>query len=91
MCCGSEGFAHQLFVGERAVRFGGVEERDAAFDRCANERDHLAFVRCRSVAIAHPHAAEPDRRDFQVAAPQSALLHFVLSFEASSQPGIVPR
>jgi hypothetical protein len=27
-----EGFAHELFVGERAVDLGGVEERDATFD-----------------------------------------------------------
>ena len=29
---GSEGFAHEFFVRERAIDFGGVEERDAAFD-----------------------------------------------------------
>ena len=29
---GSEGFAHEFFVRERAVDFGGVEEGDAAFD-----------------------------------------------------------
>jgi hypothetical protein len=29
---GSEGFAHELLVRERAVRFSGVEERDAAID-----------------------------------------------------------
>jgi hypothetical protein len=29
---GSEGFPDELFVGERAVDFGGVEEGDAALD-----------------------------------------------------------
>jgi hypothetical protein len=29
---GSERVAHQFFVRERAVHFGGVEECDAAFD-----------------------------------------------------------
>src|SRR5206468_12213111 len=31
----SERFAHEFFVRERAVRFGSVEECDAAFRRCA--------------------------------------------------------
>jgi hypothetical protein len=29
---GSKRFAHQFFIGERAVRFSGVEEGDAAFN-----------------------------------------------------------
>jgi len=27
-----EGFAHEFFVGERAIDFGGIKERDAMFD-----------------------------------------------------------
>ena len=72
----SERFAHELFVRERAVDFGGVEERDAAFDGRADQRDHLLLVRGRAVAEAHAHAAEAEGRDFQVAASQFALLHF---------------
>jgi len=33
----SEGFAHEFFVRERAIRFGGVEECDAALDGCPNQ------------------------------------------------------
>ncbi len=32
-----ERFADELFVGERAVDFGGIEEGDAAFDSRANQ------------------------------------------------------
>ena len=34
---GSEGFAHEFFVCERAVGFSGIEECDAAFDGRANQ------------------------------------------------------
>src|SRR5215472_13557675 len=33
----SESFAHQFFVGERAVNFSSIEECDAAFDRRPNQ------------------------------------------------------
>jgi hypothetical protein len=71
----SQGLAHQLFVGERAVHLRGVEEREAALDGRANEGNHLLLVWERSVAVAHPHAAEPDRRDFQVTVAECAFLH----------------
>ena len=77
---GSERFAHQFFVGERAVDFRRIEEGDAAFDGCANQRDHLLLVCRRAVAKAHAHAAEPDGRDFQVAVSKFAFLHFLQSF-----------
>ena len=41
---GGERLADELFVGERAVDLGGVEERDAAFDGGAEEREHLLSV-----------------------------------------------
>src|SRR5438874_13236908 len=37
----SESLAHELFIHERTVNFRGIEERDAAFDRCPNERNQL--------------------------------------------------
>ena len=40
----SERFAHEFFVGERAVDFGGVEERDAAFDGRADQGDPFLLV-----------------------------------------------
>ena len=72
---GSEGFAHKLFVQERAVDLGGVEERDAAFHGRAQQRGHLLFVFGRAVGKAHPHAAEPEGRDFQIALSEFAILH----------------
>src|SRR5439155_21649535 len=40
-----ERFAYELFIGERAIGFCRVEERHAAFDGRANQRDHLLLVR----------------------------------------------
>ena len=70
-------FAHELFVPERAVGLGGVEEGDAAVDGRSNQRDHLLLVGGRPVAEAHAHAAEADGRDLQVAVSESSLLHGV--------------
>ena len=47
---GGEGLAHELFVRERAVDLGGVEERDAAFDGRPEQRGHLLLVLGRAVA-----------------------------------------
>ena len=46
---GSERFAHEFFVHERTVHFGGVEERDAAFHGSTDQRDHLLLVFGRAV------------------------------------------
>jgi len=35
---GSEGFAHEFFVYVRAIDFGRVEERDAAFNGSVQKR-----------------------------------------------------
>ena len=78
----SESFAHEFFVRERAVNFGGVEECDAAFHGRSDDRDHLLLFSGRTVAKAHSHAAEPDSRDFQIAFSKFALLH-CSSFEQS--------
>jgi hypothetical protein len=71
----TEGFAHELFVRKRTVDFGRIEEGHASFDRHANQRDHLLLVCRRTVPKAHSHTAQADRRDFQIAFPQFALLH----------------
>ena len=74
--------------GERAVDLGGVEERDAAFHGCAEQRGHLLLVFGRAVRKAHSHAAEPESRDFQAAISQvcvSAL--FLLRNSFLSSPG----
>src|SRR5437667_4362882 len=72
-----QGLAHELFVGVRTVDFGGIEECDAAFDGRADERNHRLLVRWDTVALAHPHAAEPQRRHFQTPLSQFAFLHGV--------------
>src|SRR2546430_7348514 len=59
----------------RSVNFCGIEERDATFDGRANERDHRLLVRWETVALAHPHAAEPEGRDLEIALAKFALLH----------------
>src|SRR5467141_5375113 len=55
---GSETLAHELFIHERTVNFSGVEESDAAFDRCPNERNHLlpcpATVPCPGLSLMQP-------------------------------------
>jgi hypothetical protein len=71
----SEGFAHKLFVQERAVHFGGVKECDATVHGGTEERGHLLLVFGRAVGKAHSHAAEPDGRYFQIAFSKSAFLH----------------
>ena len=64
---GRQAFAHQLFVRERAVDLGRVEKGDATFDGGMEQRDHLLLIGRRAVGHAHPHAPEPERRDFQAA------------------------
>jgi len=72
---GGESLADELFVGERAVDLGGVEEGDAAFDRRPDQRDHRLFVAGRAVAGAHRHAAESDGRDLQGVSERSLVHH----------------
>src|SRR5439155_1883863 len=69
-----ECFADELLVRERPVDLRGVEEADTTIDGRADERDHLLPVGERREAGAHPHAAEPDRRELE-ALSECALLH----------------
>ena len=57
---GTERLADQLFVRERSVGFGRVEERDAALEGRADDGNALGTARRLTVAEADPHAAEPD-------------------------------
>src|SRR5467141_796114 len=64
----SESLAHKLFIHERTVDFCGIEETDAAFDRCPNERNHFLPGPCHcAVTRTQPHAAKPHSRDFKIA------------------------
>ena len=71
----SEGFADEFLVGEGAIDFGGVEERDALFDSRPNQGDHRLFISSRTIAKAHAHAAETESRDLQFTFSKFALLH----------------
>ena len=74
----SKPFANYLFIDERAINLGGIEEGYAALSRAAHHSDHLFLgASDRAMAFAHPHAAEPDRRYFQITVSQFALLHCV--------------
>ena len=53
-----ERFADELFVRERAIGLGGVEERHAALERRADQRDRLGF----SVARARSRSSCPCSR-----------------------------
>ena len=73
---GLERLAHELLVRERPVHLRGVEEGHATFDGRPDQGDHLLPVgKRRVVAEAHPHAAEPDGRHFQLTVSKRALLH----------------
>ena len=84
---GREGFTHELLVRKGTIDFRGIEERHAAFDGRAEQRDHLLLISRRTIGIAHAHTAEPDRRDFQVAISKFSLLHD-LSFFANDTGSI---
>src|SRR6185503_10138255 len=70
-----ERFADELFVRERTVNLGRVEERHALLDRRADQRDGLALVRRGTIAEAQAHAAEPDRRGLEAGVAEFASLH----------------
>ena len=74
-----ERFAYELFVRERAIDLGGIEERDATIDGCAQQRDAVLFVDRRAVAKAQTHAAEADGGNFEAALTERAFLHVELS------------
>ena len=67
-----QGFADQYFV--VSVRFRGVEEGDAALDRCADDRNHLRGRSGRPEAAAHTHTAQANGRDLEVVA-ENPLVH----------------
>src|SRR5271157_1372005 len=81
---GSEGFADEFFVQERAVDFCGVKECDAAFNGSTEKRGHLLLVFGRAVGKTHSHAAEPQSRNFEIAFSKFALLH-CFSFKVLSR------
>ena len=61
-----DGLADELLVATGAVHVCGVEEVGAELDCAMDRRDRLSLVG-RSVELRHPHAAETDRADLEVA------------------------
>src|SRR5574337_1107925 len=53
-------FADEKFVGEGAVAFGGIEERDAALEGGADHGDAVFAVGSSAEAKAQAHAAQPE-------------------------------
>src|SRR5438874_6157239 len=71
----SEPFADKFFICKWTVNFSCIKESDAVFDRGMKKRNHLLFIFMGAVRKTHSHAAEPDRRNFQITFPKFALLH----------------
>ena len=63
--------SEELFVRERPVHLGRVEERHAELERAVDRGDRLALVG-RAVGLAHPHAAEAEGGDFEPLAAELA-------------------
>jgi hypothetical protein len=60
----ADGVADQHLVRKRAVHVRRVEERDGQLESTVDGGDRFCFV-APFVELAHPHAAEPERRDAQ--------------------------
>src|SRR5689334_8869694 len=71
----SQTFTDQFFICKWAIHFGGIEEGDSAFHRCAQQSDHLLLVLGWAIRKAHSHTAKSNRRNFQVTAPKYSPLH----------------
>src|SRR6266487_4221052 len=69
----SKRFAHQFFIHKWTIHFSSIEKCDAEFDGLPKQRNHLLLFFGRTVAKAHSHTAQPDRRDFQI--PKFPLFH----------------
>jgi hypothetical protein len=84
---GSERFTYEFFVQEWPINFGGVEKGYAAFNGCLQKRSHLLLIFGWAVGEAHSHAAETDRRDFQIAVSKFSLFHFQVKGWREFRPG----
>jgi len=83
---GSEGFAHEFFVRERAIDLRRIEERDAAFDGCSNQRDPFLLVHGRAVAETSK-LLFPSSRFCIVSPPKvSSMIKSVACFDSGRLP-----
>ena len=68
-------FINEELVGEALAPMRERVVIATKFDRLPNQRDHLLLIFRRTVAKTHPHAAKPNRRNFQTALSKFALFH----------------
>jgi hypothetical protein len=71
----AKGFTEQIFVGERSIGLGRVEEGHAMIKSRADQFDRFIFVHRGTKSEAHAHATETDGGDFQIAFSKVAFLH----------------
>src|SRR5579871_405044 len=72
---GSQRFPNKFFVNVRAVDFCSIEECDAAFYSCPDERNSHGFLYCRTEAEAKSHTPQADARDFKTTLSKFTFLH----------------
>ncbi len=60
-----ECLSYQLLVEERAIDFSRVEEGYATFHGFSEKRDHLLFIRRRTVRKTHSHTSQTESRYLQ--------------------------
>ena len=82
---GAERFPHELFIRERAVHFGRVEERDAPLIGGTDDPDALVSVRGWSVVGADAHAPKTDFRHLERS--KFSRLHFFPRYRALDRFG----
>jgi hypothetical protein len=82
LCCDHDpvthrrkGFPDKLFVAERAVGLGGIEEGVSAVYGGPDDGDHLSRVAGLPVVHAHAHAAQAERRNLESGTPQHTRFH----------------
>jgi hypothetical protein len=73
--------ADEFLIDEGAIDLGRIEEIDAHVHCRAKQRRHLLRILGRAIGKTHPHAAEPEGRDFQVAVSEFSFLHLFFSLE----------
>jgi hypothetical protein len=70
-----QSLTHQLFVGERPIHLGGVEQRHPTLRGGTQQRYHLAPVSWGAISVAHSHATETERRDAWSVGAECPILH----------------
>src|SRR5271165_3837439 len=81
--------AQQLFIDERTIDLGRVEESASQFDGAIQCGHRLGFIR-RTVALAHSHAAQADRRYLEALAAKLAVAERHLSSIVALALALVP-